>query len=66
MTRKRRKSPLHMYSVEEVAEIYEFHPNTVRNWVNRDNLRSYRKGRGNKMYIREDDLKDFLAKFYEP
>ena len=55
-----------MYSVEEVAEIYEFHPNTVRNWVNRDNLRSYRKGRGNKMYIREDDLKDFLAKFYEP
>lgn len=55
-----------MYSVDDINEKYNFHPNTIRAWVHRDGLRHYRKGRGDKIYIREDDLKDFLATFYEP
>jgi excisionase family DNA binding protein len=66
MMRKRRRNPVRMYSVEEVSDKFNFHPNTVRLWVHRDGLRSYRKGRGNKIYIREDDLRDFFAKYYEP
>jgi len=66
MNRKRRKSPIKSLSINEITELFEFHPNTIRLWVRRDGLCSYRKGRGNKIYIREDDLKDFLAKFYEP
>ena len=66
MARKRRKNPVRLYSVEELSQLYGFHPNTVRLWVHRDGLRHYRKGRGGKIYIRDDDLKDFFAKFYEP
>lgn len=66
MSRKRRKNPIRLYSVNEVSELFDFHPNTVRLWIQRDNLRHYRKGRGGKIWIREDDLKDFFAKFYEP
>ncbi len=28
------------YSVTEVVELYDLHPNTVRNWVKRDGLRT--------------------------
>ncbi len=66
MSRKRRKNPIRLYSVSEINEIFDFHPNTVRLWIHRDGLRHYRKGPGGKIYIREDDLKDFFAKFYEP
>lgn len=66
MGRKRRKNPIRLYSVEEVSRLYDFYPNTVRLWVHRNGLRDYRKGPGGKIYIREDDLKDFFAKFYEP
>ena len=66
MARKRRKNPVRLYSVSEVSKRFDFHPNTVRLWIHRDGLRHYRKGRGSKIYIREDDLKDFFAKFYEP
>jgi excisionase family DNA binding protein len=66
MTRKRRKNPIRLYSVGEISELFDFHPNTIRLWVHRDGLRHYRKGPGDKIYIREDDLKDFFAKFYEP
>jgi excisionase family DNA binding protein len=65
MARKRRKNPIKSYSVKEINEQFDFHPNTIRLWVHRDGLRHYRKGRGNKIYIREDDLKDFFDKFYE-
>ena len=66
MARKRRKNPIRLYSVNEIRELFNFHPNTVRLWIHRDGLRYYRKGPGGKIYIREDDLKDFFAKFYEP
>ena len=64
--RKRRKlNPVQLWSVAEIAERYRFHPNTVRAWVHRDGLRYYRKGRGGKILIREDDLLDFLVRAYE-
>ena len=63
--RRRTKNPIPLYSVRDISLRYEFHPNTVRAWVHRDGLRCYRKGREGKIYIREDDLLDFLAKFYE-
>lgn len=66
MTRKRRRNPIRLYSVNEISTTYGFHPNTVRLWVHRDSLRHYKKGRGGKIYIQEDDLNDFLAKYYEP
>ena len=69
MGRKRRKNPVQLYSVSEISQLFGFHANTVRLWIHRDGLRHYRKGRGpagGTIYIREDDLKDFLAKFYEP
>ena len=66
MARRRRiRNPIPLYSVEEISKRYGFHPNTIRAWVHRDGLRCYRKGPGGKMYIREDDLLDFLAKWYE-
>ena len=64
MTRKRRRNPLRLYSVAEISQKYGFHANTIRLWVHRDGLRYYRKGRGGKIYIREDDLKDFFARYY--
>ena len=66
MARKRRKNPIRSYSVSEISELFDFHPNTIRQWIHRDGLRHYKKGPGGKIYIREDDLKDFFAKFYEP
>ena len=64
MARKRRKNAIRLYSVKEISQLYEFHPNTIRLWIRRDGLRHYRKGRGGKIYVRDDDLKDFFAKFY--
>ena len=66
MVQRRRKNPVRLYSVNEISKLFGFHPNTVRLWIHRDGLRYYRKGAGGKIYIREDDLKDFFAKFYEP
>ncbi|MFC1892460.1 helix-turn-helix domain-containing protein [Chloroflexota bacterium] len=66
MSRRRRKNPIWLYSVSEISEAFGFHPNTIRLWIHRDSLRHYRKGRGGKIHIREDDLKDFFTKFYEP
>jgi excisionase family DNA binding protein len=65
MARRKRINPIWLLSVEDIAERYHFHPNTIRAWVNQDNLRHYRKGRGGKIYIREDDVMDFIAKNYE-
>ena len=64
--RSRVKNPVPLLSVAEVSRRFEVHPNTVRAWINRDGLRHYRKGPGGKIYIREDDLLDFLARVYEP
>ena len=66
MKRKGRKNPTRLYSVQEISTLFGFHPNTIRLWIHRDHLRHYRKGPGDKIYIREDDLKDFFAEYYEP
>jgi excisionase family DNA binding protein len=65
MKRRKQVNPVWLLSVEEVALQNHFHPNTVRAWVNQDNLRHYRKGRGGKIYIREDDVRDFIARNYD-
>lgn len=68
MAGRKRKNPrmIRVYSVEEIGELYDFHPNTVRSWIRRDGLRHYRKGPGGKILIREDDLNRFFDEFYEP
>jgi excisionase family DNA binding protein len=66
MSKRRRRNPIKMMSVEEISKQYHFHPNSVRRWIHHDGLRNYRKGRGGKIFIREDDLKEFFAKNYEP
>jgi len=68
MGSRKRKNPLQvtLLSVNEISEEYDFHPNTIRSWIHRDGLRHYRKGRGRKILIREDDLNRFFDEFYEP
>lgn len=68
MAGRKRKNPrmIRMYSVEEISELYDFHPNTVRSWIHKDSLRHYRKGPGGKILIREDDLNRFFDAYYEP
>jgi len=64
MPRRKRVNPVWLLSVEDVALLYDFHPNTIRSWVNEDGLRHYRKGRGGKIYLREDDVRDYIARNY--
>jgi len=68
MAGRKRKNPrlIRVYSIEEISEQFDFHPNTVRSWVHRDGLRHYKKGPGGKILIREDDLNEFFDKYYEP
>lgn len=68
MAGRKRKNPrlIRVYSVEEISDQFDFHPNTVRRWVHRDGLRHYKKGPGGKILIREDDLNEFFDKYYEP
>lgn len=68
MAGRKRKNPrlIRVYSVEEISDQFDFHPNTVRLWVHRDGLRHYKKGPGGKILIREDDLNEFFDKYYEP
>jgi excisionase family DNA binding protein len=61
----RPKLPTILLSVREIARRYRFHENTVRRWVSEDGLRSVRYGPGNKIYIAEKDIEEFLKKFYE-
>jgi len=65
---RKRKNPIQvrLLSVNDICRIYDFHPNTVRSWVHRDDLRHYRRGPGGKILIREDDLNRFFDQFYEP
>ena len=68
MAGRKRKNPrlITVYSVQEISKKYHCHPNTVRAWVHRDKLRHHRKGPGRRILIREDDLNEFLDRFYEP
>jgi excisionase family DNA binding protein len=65
---RKRKNPIRvrLLSVREISELYDFHPNTVRSWIHKNDLRYYRKGPGGRILIREDDLNRFFDQFYEP
>ena len=65
MPMKKRTNPtsISLLSVAEIQQRYHFHPNTIRAWVNVDGLRCYH-GPRKKIFIREDDLVDFLIKNY--
>ena len=65
MRRRKRVNPVWLLSIEDVARRYDFHPNTIRAWVNEDGLRHYRKGRGGKIYLREDDVRDYIVRNYK-
>ncbi|MFC2068214.1 helix-turn-helix domain-containing protein [Chloroflexota bacterium] len=54
-----------MLSVDDISKKYHFHPHTIRAWVNRDGLRAEKHGPGRKIFIRQDDLDDFLKEWYE-
>ena len=54
-----------LLSVESISAKYDFHPNTVRAWVTRDGLRHIRHGPGRKIFIRQDDVEQFI-KFWYP
>jgi DNA-binding transcriptional MerR regulator len=54
-----------MLSVRAISEKYDFHPNTIRAWVNRDGLRHVKHGRGGKIFIRQDDVERFIRQWYE-
>jgi len=59
------KRGIHMFSVKHISKKYDFHLNTVRAWVTRDGLRCVRHGPGGKIFIREDDVEDFIKKWYK-
>jgi excisionase family DNA binding protein len=65
MMRRKRINPVWLLTVEDVARRYDFHPNTIRAWVHEDGLRHYRKGRGGKIYLREDDVRDYIVRNYK-
>jgi len=53
-----------MLSVREIARRYGFHENTVRRWVTEDGLQSIRYGPGNKIYIAEEEVDNFIKEYY--
>ena len=63
--RRKRRKPTKSYSIGAIADFYGFHRNTVRAWVHRDGLRHFRRGNKGDIYIREDDLKEFLREYYD-
>jgi len=53
-----------MLSVRKIASVYGFHENTVRRWVTEDGLMCVRYGPGNKIFISEQDVEDFIKQYY--
>jgi len=53
-----------MLSVRGIALKHRFHENTVRRWVTEDGLRCVRYGPGNKIFIAEQDVEEFIKKYY--
>lgn len=68
--RRRKRNQLvirgkNLLSVDAISKKYKFHPNTIRTWVNKDDLRHIRRGPGRKIYIRQDDVEQFVREWYE-
>ncbi len=60
-----RKRDIPLLSVKHISRDYDFHPNTIRSWVKRDDLRHIRRGRGGKILIRKDDGERYIQRWYE-
>jgi excisionase family DNA binding protein len=58
------RSAIKMLSVREIAKRYDFHENTVRNWVAEGELRFIRYGPGGKIFIAEKDVEKYIRKYY--
>lgn len=56
---------IHLLSVELISDVYDFHPNTIRAWVNHDGLRHTKRGPGGKIYIRKEDIERHIKLWYE-
>ena len=56
---------IHLLSVERISELYDFHPNTIRSWVNHDGLRHTKHGPGGKIYIRQEDVERHIKLWYD-
>ena len=54
-----------MLSVNDISKKYDFHPHTIRAWVNKDGLLAERHGPGGKMFIRQDYVERFIQQWYE-
>ena len=54
-----------LLSVAKISKLYNYHPNTIRAWVHRDELPCIKHGVGGKIFIRKDRLIAFLKQWYE-
>lgn len=53
-----------MLSVAQVSEKYGFHPQTVRNWINRDGLKHVKHGPGGKVFFKKFVIERFIKNWY--
>ena len=63
---RRKPNPIPYLSVKDVASKYGFSVHTVYNWVSRDGLPAFKRGVGNRLYLRQADVDAFIEKNYEP
>ena len=60
---RRGKYPQLLLTVSQVADMWNVHPNTVKNQVHRDGLRAYCSPAGD-LLMSKDNLTQFLAKLF--
>ncbi len=46
-------------SVKEAAKKYNYHPQTIRNWIDKKRVKSLKVNR--KFYVKETDLKAYIS-----
>ena len=54
------ETPVKLLTVQEVAELLNVHPNTVRQWNDQGLIKSYRIGTRGDRRFRQDDITSFL------
>jgi excisionase family DNA binding protein len=50
---------MELFTIEEVAEIMDVHPESVRRWIRRGELRGFKPG-GKLLKVRRTDLEEFI------